>query len=49
MKVIILHGEHKNKIGTVQGMFWYSNVCVVKFDNDDSMYSFKMDDVIAVK
>ena len=43
-KVLVLHGEHKGKIGILTGMYWGVGMCTVQFD-DETEYGFKMKDI----
>lgn len=36
-KVKVIHGEHKDKVGVVTGMFWGANVALIKTDNGEEI------------
>lgn len=37
IRVKVIHGKHKDKIGTLIGIFWGANVANIKTDNGEEI------------
>lgn len=37
IRVKVIHGDHKDKVGTLTGMFWAANVAQIQLDDGEEI------------
>ena len=48
MRVKVIHGEHKDKVGTLTGIFWAANTAQIQLDDGDKI-TVKLSEITTIK